>query len=137
MSGVAAETRLAFERRLRAVPIEAGASRPRTVSLHEALSEKNCDIEPWEVHSELVLVCPEVSERARELVPERDPYAFLARPREPALRRTGTVHEPQVNTGLPVAIVVYALCRLAETARSAFVAVAGVVALALLAEVLH
>jgi hypothetical protein len=71
MSSVAAETRLAFERRLRAVPMS-GASRPRTGSLHEAVSEKNRDIEPWEVHSELVLVCPEVCERARALLPERD-----------------------------------------------------------------
>src|SRR6478735_8276000 len=43
------------------------------------------DIEPWELHSELVLVCPEVGQRARELLSEHDPNAFLTRPREPVL----------------------------------------------------
>jgi hypothetical protein len=114
-----------------------GASRPPTVSLHEALSEKNRDIEPWELHSELVLVCPKVSERARELLPERDPDAFLARPRDPVSRPAAMVDEPEVNTNLPAAIVVYALWRSAETVRSALVALAAVVALALVAEVLH
>jgi hypothetical protein len=135
MSGVAAETRLAFERRLRDVPIESSASRLRTVSLHEALSEKNCDIEPWELHSELALVCPEVSERVRELLPERDPDAFLSRLREPA-----PALETAPDAVAPsqfVAVVAYAFWRLAETARVALVAVGAVVLLALLAEVLH
>jgi hypothetical protein len=137
MSGVAAETRLAFERRLRDVPMKSSASRLRTVSLHEALSEKNCDIEPWEVHSELALVCPEVSERVRELLPKRDPDAFLARRREPVLLATGTIEEPHANTSLFVAVVGHALWRLAETARIAFFTVGMVVGLALLAEALH
>src|SRR4029450_2178057 len=137
MSGVAAETRLAFERRLRAVPMDSGASRPRTVSLHEALSEKSRGIEPREVHSELVLVCPEVSERARELLPTRDPDAFLARGREPVLLATGTIEEPHANPSPVVAVVGHALWRLAETARIAFFTVGMVVALALLAEALH
>jgi hypothetical protein len=137
MSGVAAETRLAFERRLRDVPMESSASRLRTVSRHDALSEKNSDIEPWEVHSELALVCPEVSERVRELLPERDPDAFLARRREPVLLATGTIEEPHANTSLFVAVVGHALWRLAETARIAFFTVGIVVALALLAEALH
>ena len=135
MSGVAAETRLAFECRLRAVPMESGASRPRTGSLHEALSEKNRDIEPWEVHSELALVSPEVSERVRELLPERDPDAFLSRLREPA--RTLETAPEAVTPSPSVAVVAYALWRLAETARVALVAVGAVVMLALLAEVLH
>jgi hypothetical protein len=135
MSGVAAETRLAFERRLRDVPMKSSASRLRTVSLHEALSEKNCDIEPWELHSELALVCPEVSERVRELLPERDPDAFLSRLREPA-----PALETAPDAVAPsqfVAVVAYAFWRLAETARVALVAVGAVVLLALLAEVLH
>lgn len=117
--------------------MDSGASRPRTVSLHEALSEKSRGIEPWEVHSELVLVCPEVSERARELLPTRDPDAFLARGREPVLLATGTIEEPHANTSLVVAVVGHALWRLAETARIAFFTVGMVVALALLAEALH
>ena len=135
MSGVAAETRLAFERRLRDVPMKSSASRLRTVSLHEALSEKNCDIEPWEVHSELALVCPEVSERVRELLPKRDPDAFLSRLREPA--RTLETAPEAVTPSPSVAVIAYALWRLAETARVALVAVGTVVLLALLAEVLH
>jgi hypothetical protein len=137
MSSVAAETRLAFERRLRAVPMESGASRSRTVSLHEALSAKDRDIEPWEVHSELVLVCPEVCERARELLPERDPDAFLARLREAAPALETAPDAVAVAPSPSVAVVAYALWRLAETARAALVAVGAVVALALLAEVLH
>jgi hypothetical protein len=137
MSGVAAETRLAFERRLRDVPIESSASRLRTVSLHEALSEKNGDIEPWEVHSELALVCPEVSERVRELLPERDPDAFLSRLRERAPTLKSAPDAVSIAPSPSVAVVAYALWRLAETARVALVAVGAVVVLALLAEVLH
>ena len=37
------------------------------------------EIELWELHSELVLVSPEVCRRALELLPERDPDAFLVR----------------------------------------------------------
>jgi hypothetical protein len=137
MSGVAAETRLAFERRLRAVPRGPGAANNKTASLNKAVSEKNGGIEPWELHSELVLVCQEVSARARELLPERDPDAFLARRREPVLLATRTIEEPHANTSLFVAVVGHALWRLAETARIAFFTVGIVVALALLAEALH
>jgi hypothetical protein len=136
MSGVAAETWLAFERRLRAVPMSR-APRPRTGSLHQGLSEKNRDIEPWELHSELILVCPEVSERARELLPERDPDAFLSRLRKPAPALETAPDAVAIAPRPSVAVVAYALWRLAETARVALVAVGAVVVLALLAEVLH
>jgi hypothetical protein len=82
-----------------------------------------------------VLVSPEVCERARELLPERDPEAFLDRARAPVVLPAGTIDEAQ-HTSLPVAVVGYTLWRLAETARSALLAVAAVVALALLAQVL-
>jgi hypothetical protein len=137
MTVVEDETRLAFERGLRTVPRGPGASNNQTVSLHNAVSEKNRGIEPWELHSELVLVCHEVAERARELLPERDPDAFLARLREPVLLGTGTIEEPHANTSVIVAVVGHALWRLAETARIAFFTVGLVVALALLAEALH
>jgi hypothetical protein len=107
------------------------------VSLHEALSEKNRDIAPWEVHSELVLVCPEVCERARELLPERDPDAFLSRLREPAPLLEAAPDAVAIAPSPFVAAVAYALWRLAETARVALIAVGAVVVLALLAEVLH
>jgi len=136
LAAIAVETELGFEARLRAVrrPAVLGLEENR-VDDHEPAT--NSDPEPWELHSELVLVCPEVRERARELLPERDPDAFLARPREPVLLPAGTVDEAHHTTSLPVAVIGYALWRLAETARSAFLAVAAVVALALLAEALH
>jgi hypothetical protein len=137
LAAIAVETELGFKHRLRAVPRRPAvlALEGRRVEEHEPAT--NGDPEPWELHSELVLVCPEVRERARELLPERDPDAFLARPREPVLLPAGTVDEAHHTTSLPVAVVGYALWRLAETARSALVAVGAVVALALLAQVLH
>jgi hypothetical protein len=95
-------------------------------------------IEPWELHSELVLVCPEVCERARKLLPERDPDAFLATGREPVLLpATRTIHEPQQRSSLLVALVGYAVWRLLETARIALFTLTAVIVLALLAELLH
>jgi hypothetical protein len=94
-------------------------------------------IEPWELHSELVLVCPEVCGRALELLPERDPDAFLASLRQPTLLAPGTADRSQPTAGLPATVSKYALWRLIETARSALFAVGGLVALASLAELLH
>ena len=87
-------------------------------------------VEPWEIHSELVLVSPEVCERARELLPVRDPDAFLARPLEVRAR---SAKEPS----LPIALAGYTALRLAETAQSALIVTVFVVALALLAQVSH
>jgi hypothetical protein len=89
-------------------------------------------VEPWEIHSELVLVSPEVYERARELLPPRDPDAFLtARPRVAAASET--VREP----GLSTALLGYTVLRLAETARSALIVLGFVVAFALIAQVVR
>jgi hypothetical protein len=99
--------------------------------------ESGLRVEPWELHSELVLVCPEVCRRALELLPERDPDAYLARPRDPVLLPPGTADDGQVDTGLPAAVFRYTLWRLVETARSALVSVGALVTLASLAEVLH
>ncbi|TML44383.1 MAG: hypothetical protein E6G19_08965 [Actinobacteria bacterium] len=136
MAAVAVESSLQLKARLRAVPREPAAwagARP----VDEPEPAANGDVKPWELHSELALVCPEVRECARELLPERDPDAFLARVRAPVLRPAGTVDEAQDATSLPVAVAGYALWRLAETVRSGLVAVAAVVALAVLAQVLH
>ena len=89
-------------------------------------------VEPWEVHSELVLVSPEVYERARELLPHRDPDAFLVR-RPRVAAATETASQP----GLPTALVGYTVLRLAQTARSALIVVGFVVAFALVAQILH
>jgi|SRR6266550_1581431 len=135
MAAVAFETALDFQHRLRIV------SNPRTTFQASLLAERepaaNAEIEPWELHSELVLVCSEVRKRALELLPERDPDAFLPRAREPVSRPAGTAVAAQPTTRLPVAVFAYVLWRLVETARTALFVVGGVVALALLAEVLH
>jgi hypothetical protein len=107
------------------------------MSLNETVLKANGHVQPWELHSELVLVCPEVRERARELLLERNPDAFLGMPRSPVLLPAGTVEESLVNTSLPEAVVGYALWRLVETTRAALFAVGAVLALTLLAEFLH
>jgi hypothetical protein len=136
LAATAFESSLEFEARFRGVPRQPAAS-AGAGPVDEPEPAANGDIEPWELHSEISLVCPEVRERARELLPERDPDAFLARAREPILLPAGMIEEAHQTTSLPVAVVGYALWRLAETTRSALVAVAAVVALALLAQVLH
>jgi hypothetical protein len=87
------------------------------------------EIQPWELHSELVLVSPEVCRRALELLPERDPDAFLARSRE----SSGELHGP-VRTAM---VLRYAVGRLGHTARFALALGAGSVGLALIAELLR
>jgi hypothetical protein len=97
----------------------------------------NAEIELWEMHSELSLVCPKVRKRARELLPERDPEAFLDRPREPISPSSDTADEVPYPESLSLAVLGYTLWRLAETARTALLALVAVVALALLAQLLH
>ena len=88
------------------------------------------DVQPWELHSELAFVSPEVSRRAREELPERDPDAFLTR--APALAEA-PAHKPSAGK----AALRYSVWRLGQAARFGLVLVAIVVALALLAELLH
>jgi hypothetical protein len=122
---VAVESRADLEDRPHAV-----AWRPTSVLC--GLSPARRDIEPSELHSELAFVCPEVRERARQLLPERDPDAFLIRRRRPLPE----VAE-EARPSLPIAVVGYTIWRLLEAARTGFVAVVAVVALALLVDVLH
>jgi hypothetical protein len=90
-----------------------------------AVDSKVEEIELWELHSELVLVSPEVCRRALELLPERDPEAFLARP-------------PESDTPTRAAVALrYTLWRLSHTARFALAVTVGSVGLALLAEVVR
>jgi hypothetical protein len=96
----------------------------------DVLSMSAVAVEPWEIHSELVLVSPEVYECALELLPERDPDAFLARPLTIVKTESG-------GPSLPIALAGYTVLRLAETARSAFIVFAVVAALACLAQVVH
>jgi hypothetical protein len=89
-------------------------------------------VEPWEIHSELVLVSPEVYERALELLPARHPDAFLKR-----RPRTTATEQVSLDPGLRTAIVGYTVLRLAQTARSALVVVGAAVAFALIAQILR
>jgi hypothetical protein len=88
-------------------------------------------VEPWEIHSELVLVSPEVYERARELLPHRDPDGCLA------VRRVAVATEAAGDPGLPTALLGYTVMRIAETAGSALIALVVVVALALVAQIVR
>jgi hypothetical protein len=135
LGAIAGESPLEVEARLRAFPRQAAAWADARL-VDELKPAANGDVEPWELHSELVLVCPEVRERARELLPGRDPETSRSRLRALASSSSGT--DPFANAPkLPVAVVGYALWRLAETARSALVVIAAVVALAVLAEILR
>jgi hypothetical protein len=91
-------------------------------------------VEPWELHSELVLVCPEVR-RALELLP--DPDAAVVRPQPPRVVYASSVGEAPPRAGLPATALEYALWRLVATVRSGLVAASMPVAVALLAEALH
>ena len=104
----------------------------RSVSVLGGLSPARRDIEPWELHSELAFVCPEVRERARKLLPERDPDAFLIRRRRPLPAAAA-----EIRPSLPIAVAGYTIWRLIDTARNGFVAVVAVIALALLVDALH
>jgi hypothetical protein len=89
------------------------------------------------MHSELALVCPQVRMCARALLPDRDPHAFLDRPSAPISPRNDTADEAHYPQSLPLAVVGYTLWRLADTARTALLALGTVVVLALLAQLLH
>jgi hypothetical protein len=92
------------------------------------------EIEPWELHSELVLVSPEVCKRALEALPDRDPDAFLARTRTPFLLATD---RPEERDALIPVVLRYTLRRLGLSARFALALGLGSVGLALIAEVIR
>jgi hypothetical protein len=137
LAAIAVERGHEFEARLCAAPTEPGVSSLESISLGEAQRETDGGIEAWELHSELVLVCPEVRKLALELLPEPDTAPFVARPREPILLPIGPVDNTQRTTRVPAAVVGYTFWRLLETARIAFFTAGTVVALALLADLLH
>jgi hypothetical protein len=135
LSAVVFGTGLGFEHRPRAAPQQLAASVEASIEGHKPPT--NGPIEPWELHSELALVCPEVRKRALALLAERNPEAFLTRTAEPISRVATTIYEAQQATSLPLAVVGYALWRLIETTRSAAIAMGAAVALALIAEIVH
>ena len=84
------------------------------------------------LHSELVLVCPELRKRALDLLPERQPYAFLAR-RTPTTAGDASQPQPAVAR----AVVAYAGLRALNTLRMGLSTAAALGALAMLAELAH
>jgi hypothetical protein len=94
------------------------------------------EIELWELHSELVLVSPEVCRRALELLPERDPDAFLTRPSTQTALASVASEESDAPARAAVALR-YALWRFAHTARFGLAVTVGSVGLALIAEVVR
>lgn len=106
-------------------------------SCDEGALTANAEVEPWELHSELVLVSPEVCRRALELMPERDPDAFLARPKRPSVAVSNLIDQHSVRPNLPPALAVHVLWRIGQTARSGLLAGGLVIALVYLAELLH
>ena len=88
------------------------------------------EVQPWELHSELVLVSPEVCRRALEELPERDPDAFLTRWRS-------IVEAPAEEPETGETIARYTLWRFGQTARFGLLLVGIIVGLALLAELVH
>jgi hypothetical protein len=134
LAAVAFDTPLGFESRLRAIPTQPPVEPDPHLGREPEASHG--EIELWELHSELALVCPDVRKCARELLPDRE-HAFLDRRSKPISPGSDTTDEARYLQSLPLAVVGYTLWRLADTARTAFLALATVVVLALLAQLLH
>jgi hypothetical protein len=90
-------------------------------------------VDPWEVHSELALVSPEVRSHALDQLPPRRPYAFLDF--SPAMVTPGppALAEPRLAYEVPA----YVLRRVLQTAQASLTLVGSLVAIALAAELFH
>ena len=89
-------------------------------------------IEPWEIHSELVLVSPEVRIHALEILArERSVHLFRYRAVE------GGRKLPSPPAPLAVALGVYVARALAHTLVPASIAIGGTIAFAVLLELLR
>jgi hypothetical protein len=90
-------------------------------------------VEPWEVHSELAVVSPEVRTHALEQLPERGPYAFLDFPPPPP----APAIEPVPTLSAGNALAIYVLLRLAQTARLGLALVGALALFAVVSELLR
>ena len=91
-------------------------------------------VQPWEAHSELSLVSPEVRQRLLELLPERDAYSVppLPRPSVPL-----PVAPQKEKPGFRARdLLRYTVRRVGEMVRLGLAIVGAIFVLALLAEVL-
>jgi hypothetical protein len=92
------------------------------------------DVQPWEAHSELSLVSPEVRQRLLELLPERDAYSVPPLPR-PSVPLPVAPHEEKAALR-PRDLLRYTVRRVGEMVRLGLTIVGAIFVLALLAEVL-
>jgi hypothetical protein len=92
------------------------------------------DVEPWEVHSELVLVSPEVYRQALAELPERDPDPVPARP---ALCVDAPSHDREATRVSVNAVLRYTARRMAQTVEFGLIVLGAIVALTFLAKLLH
>jgi hypothetical protein len=112
------------------------ATAPRAVlrPVGDSTADERAEVQPWEAHSELSLVSPEVRRRLLELLPERDAYLVppLPRPSGP-LPVAPQKEEPGVRAR---DLLRYTVRRVGETVRLGLTIVGAIFVLALLAEVL-
>jgi hypothetical protein len=95
----------------------------------------DADFQPWELHSELVLVCPELRRRSLELLPEHDPDASPVGLPEPLILPAAAA-PPEELAPRAIDLLRYTLQRLGALARSGFTIIGAVFVLAMLAEIL-
>ena len=91
------------------------------------------DVQPWEAHSELSLVSPEVRQRLLELLPERDTYTAPPLPRPSVPLPVAPQKKPGVRAR---DLLRYTARRVGEMLRLGLAIVGAIFVLALLAEVL-
>jgi hypothetical protein len=112
------------------------ATAPRAVlrPVGDSTADERAEVQPWEAHSELSLVSPEVRRRLLELLPERDAYLVppLPRPSVP-LPVVLQKEKPGVRAR---DLLRYTVRRVGETVRLGLTIVGAIFVLALLAEVL-
>jgi hypothetical protein len=90
-------------------------------------------VDPWEMHSELALVSPEVRSHALEQLPPRRAYAFLDFTPVMVTARPPALAELQLAHKVPA----YVLRRVLQTAQASLTLVGALVAIALAAELFH
>jgi hypothetical protein len=134
--GLTVESSVTFGNGLRAALEQAGTepadgrpAMPRALAAEEPSAH-------WELHSELVLVCPELRRRARELMPGHDHDGLVTKPAavllDPARSRKPSRHDLR---GPAAAVLVYAAQRLVELATFGLIAIGFLVVLVSLADV--
>jgi hypothetical protein len=112
------------------------AAGPRGVlqAVAELATGDVADVQPWEAHSELSLVSPEVRQRLLELLPERDAYSVLPLPR-PSVPLPIAPQKEKAGFGARD-LLRYTVRRVGEMVRLGLAIVGAIFVLALLAEAL-